>query len=317
LPQVRHLEGDPHFDLFGPDLEPNGWEWEAATPAQRAEFWRLAAVRYGTAWDAQMASGLGVDGRPLRPVKPRREMPRPDTKPGKRFTDEQAARFGRDIRRQDGPPLTPHRLASRARRWARMKPIENGVRGYWIKGAGKLPWGEIMGYHATGMAGTGVKGQVTGIIRDLVGLSPRFLAQARQQSVADWQRTVGDSIRRMSATMLTRLALLKEELADLFDAEAAETESTTPDFARIERIRRRREQVGQMIYRLEMDPLIRGRQGSSSRGWNFAGGSRRTAGGGQQQQRPSTAPRVRFTPLRPGETKILIQRSTRDQLRGG
>jgi hypothetical protein len=309
VPQTVLAGPEPQFIISGADVEPQTWEWSVATEAQREEYYRLFARRAGTAWDTQLSRGIGADGAPLFPVimKYRKRLEQLKTKPGKGWDKGTIAQFAQDKRRIDGPPLTPRRLASRTRRLARMKPEGNRVRGYWVEG-----WARIIGYHREGIR----RKDVGRVVRDVVGLAPTYLKSAVRLATLDWMKTVGDSIRRMSATMLTRLALLKEELADLFDAEDAEYASATPDLARIERIRRRREQVGQMIYRLEMDPLIRGRQGSSSRGWNFAGGSRRTTGGGQQQKPPPFRPVVTPAVLRPGESRILIRRTTRDVMRG-
>lgn len=45
---------------------------------------------------------------------------------------------------------------------------------------------EILAYHAAGKAGTGRKGQVTGIVRDIMGVSPRTINAIR----SEWKYTI-------------------------------------------------------------------------------------------------------------------------------
>lgn len=139
----------------------------------------------------QLAAGIGSDGKPL--VKPQ------------------------DISRQwyrdrglewRGPSMSPQFAASRFSRHLRVAAFPPGqpdrVVGYWSHGTAK-----IAHYHATGTAGRGrpyfdddgkikgwrgLSGQVTGIYRNIVGLSKAWLAWAIARARAEWERTFGGGV---------------------------------------------------------------------------------------------------------------------------
>lgn len=80
-----------------------------------------------------------------------------------------------------GPTMAPFRRGSRsiATFFAdrRGSTVVAGFRGRGV---------EILAYHAAGKAGTGKKGQVTGIVRDVMGVSPQTVQAIRDE----WRGTI-------------------------------------------------------------------------------------------------------------------------------
>jgi hypothetical protein len=104
---------------------------------------------------ARMA-GLDADGRTL-----------PDVQRPRRWPGYAGA---------TGPALAPHGPASRSiagffaevARHAGGFVVRCGIRGRGV---------EVLGYHALGRAGTGRKGQTTGVRRDVLGIPPQYLPE--------------------------------------------------------------------------------------------------------------------------------------------
>jgi hypothetical protein len=305
----RNLPTDSaSFEIFGADVEPTHWAWSVASAGDRRLFWVRFAVLAGTAWDAQIASGIGADGSPLMPVRRRGTLPRPGTAASRKWDGKLKGRFKADEARQDGPPLTPHRLASRARRWARAKPLADRVRFYWVGSHKGKKWGAIMAWHSLGMAGTGKKGQVTGRVRDIVGIADKFLEPAVARARKEWAAAAGAKYEAMARTMATRLATLREEFADLTDL------LPTAEPTRWEAMYARLNVLGQLIARIELDPILTAfRNSAGSAPGPDAGDWRWTKDNPTRMVR-----RIRpVAPLPAGQTRVLRRRSTVDQLRGG
>jgi hypothetical protein len=249
----RNLPTDSaSFEIFGADVEPTHWAWSVASAGDRRLFWTRFAVLAGTAWDAQIASGIGADGSPLMPVRRRGTLPRPGTAASRKWDGKLKGRFKADEARQDGPPLTPHRLASRARRWARAKPLADRVKFYWVGSHKGKKWGAIMAWHSLGMAGTGKKGQVTGRVRDIVGIADKFLAPAIVRGRKEWAATAGAKYEAMASVMATRRALLLEEIADLEAMGFGEVL-----ILRFMRIQERLASIRAQVDRISNDPVFR------------------------------------------------------------
>jgi hypothetical protein len=242
---------EAYFEIFGADVEPAHWAWPVASPADRATYWTRLAVLAGTAWDAQIAAGIGADGAPLMAVRRRGNIPKPGTSASRKWDAKLTGRFDRDIKRQDGPPLTPHRLASRARRWARAKPMPDRVRFYWVGSHKGKKWSAIMAWHSLGMAGTGKKGQVTGKVRDIVGIADKFLAPAVARARKDWAASVGAKYEGMARAMGKRLILLREEIQEL-----EEMATAVLNIERFASIRNRINVVRSMANRIAADPVF-------------------------------------------------------------
>lgn len=180
------------FRLDGRLAEPKTARWRAATPAQRAAYWPILAERLLVEWRGQMLAGRGRRGKLRRP--------RP---------------ISRVAYRQDGlgwrgPALLPQREQSRAYRLAKVAAYADlgRVTGYFAGG-----FGRILSYHHTGTAGRGIpwfddagrihwrglKGQVTGIVRDLMPTATT-IALAVESASARWARSAGPAPPRPAAS---------------------------------------------------------------------------------------------------------------------
>lgn len=75
-----------------------------------------------------------------------------------------------------GPTLAPFGLLSRS-----IRSFYAEWRGQVLAAGFRGPGVEILAYHALGRAGTGRKGQVTGIVRDVLGVSPQTIQALRDE----------------------------------------------------------------------------------------------------------------------------------------
>lgn len=189
MQRVNLKPGKASFTVYGPDVTPRTPEWSGSGAASRAAYWPILASWVKRAMIQQLAAGLGADGKPLPPPKA-------------------VSREWYMVRRKEwrGPSMSPQFGASRFQRHLRVVPFPSGpnadrVVGFWSHGAAK-----IAHWHATGTAGRGVPirdgdgrlkgfrglpGQTTGIVRDVVGVSPGWLAWAVQGATRDWQERYG------------------------------------------------------------------------------------------------------------------------------
>jgi hypothetical protein len=127
----------------------------AARPDQvRAAITQLGQFAYYAKQD-EIRRGIGVDGKPFKPVKP---ASRPDGAKGK--------------------PLDPHYADSRTMRLLAVHEDGKGVTLFW-RGHGRKSWTTILGYHADGL----VRGAP---VRDTIGLSPRGRAKVAERFGQYW-----------------------------------------------------------------------------------------------------------------------------------
>lgn len=143
------------FSLAGPDVEPEHWSWALASPAERRAYYLTlgrACIRRKL---LELRAGIGVDGRPLKPVKPES---RPD-----------GAR---------GQPLSPHDAASRFQRWLRMFAAVDRCTLYWTNLWSRAVRGHMVGW-----------GHLP--VRNVVGLTRRHVREAVTEARAGWAKMHG------------------------------------------------------------------------------------------------------------------------------
>lgn len=140
------------FSLSGADVEPVHWAWALAGPKERRAYYLDLGRACYRRKILELAAGIGVDGRPLRPVKP---SSRPD--------------------RATGPPLSPHEAASRFQRYLVKQPFADPTRCtlYWTQGWAKVVRGHMVGW-----------GHLP--VRDVVGLTKRHVREAVAEARAAW-----------------------------------------------------------------------------------------------------------------------------------
>jgi hypothetical protein len=94
-----------------------------------------------------------------------------------------------------GPTLAPFNQASRSIAAfygdIHSDRIEFGYRGRRV---------EILAYHATGRAGTGRKGQTTGIVRDVFGFSPQTRQSLTRMFESHWRSTFRRGVAAVRST---------------------------------------------------------------------------------------------------------------------
>jgi hypothetical protein len=171
------------FWLSGKLAEPNTARWKAATEEQRLTYWPILADRLLVEWRGQMLAGRGRRGKVRR-----------------------ALAISRLIYKQEGeghrgPGLLPRREESRAWRHARVTPYADlgRVTGYFVAGTARF-----LSYHHTGTSGRGIpyfddsgrlvgwmglRGQVTGIVRDLLPTATT-IALAVSSASTRWARSM-------------------------------------------------------------------------------------------------------------------------------
>jgi hypothetical protein len=153
------------FRLAGPDFEPyRDEDWKRASEADRKAYWNEVGRLAYAAKQRELAQGIGVDGKPLFPVK----HPRPDG--------------------AKGPPLSPHRIQSRFRRYLDWREGRDGVTLFWGHS-----WRAIVGYHMLG------KGHLP--VRNVVGLTLPSQNGIRERARRWWRaRNPLNAVRRLFRT---------------------------------------------------------------------------------------------------------------------
>lgn len=184
MPQRRDIRpGRARWTLSGADVRPRGREWTRATPEARAAYWPILARWAKLGMTAQLLAGEGTDGAYMR---------QPKAISRKWYRDR-----GREWR---GKTMSPQHADSRFIAQLVVMAGADRVVGTWPRETAR-----IASYHARGKAGRGrpifdggrivgwrgLKGQTTGIVRDFVGLNPKWLAWAVRKAVGEWRTAVG------------------------------------------------------------------------------------------------------------------------------
>jgi hypothetical protein len=179
VPQTRVIRpGIARWTLSGADVRPQGREWRRASPDQRAAYYPILARRAREAMVSQLLEGGGTDGNRMR---------RP------RGISRQSYR-DRGLEWQ-GPTMSPQHARSRF-----IATLTVVVRGARVVGTWPLEVARIASWHARGLAGRGrpyfdggrlvgwrgIRGATTGIVRDFIGLSARWLEWAVRTASAEW-----------------------------------------------------------------------------------------------------------------------------------
>ena len=184
MPQTVSIgPGRAQWTLSGSDVRPDPVRWRKATQEQREAYWTVLAHWSRLALQAQLLAGEDAEGKPLIPAKPISR---------KGYRDA-----GKEWR---GPPMSPQLAASRfvSQIQTTAKPARRPSR---VVGTWPLETRRIASWHARGLAGRGIpffdadgklagwmglKGQVTGIVRNVVGLNRKRLAWGVRKAVEEW-----------------------------------------------------------------------------------------------------------------------------------
>ena len=190
------------FRVSGWDCQPPEWRSKSPSRRQRIKYYRILAAELYLQKQASLAAGEDRHGSPLAPVR----LPRSGTSDW----------HGRPYRRGTGPPLAPYRADSRARNLLRVRSDSRSATIYWVaaplgkaRPGGPRTYPELLVLHATGMAGTGRKGQVTGIVRDIVGLPDARLLLAVERAIRRWR--LGKGPRPINLPATTRAGATRRE----------------------------------------------------------------------------------------------------------
>ena len=171
------------FRVSGWDTQPPEWRSRPPSRRQRIKYYRILAAELYLQKQASLAAGEDRHGEPLAEVK----RPRSGTSDW----------HGKPYRRGTGPPLAPYRADSRVRNLLRVRSDTRSATVYWVAAplggkrkpgsTGPRTFPELLVIHATGVAGTGRKGQVTGIVRDVIGLPDARLLVAVERAIRRWR----------------------------------------------------------------------------------------------------------------------------------
>lgn len=151
-----------------PAAEWVGPAWEGAPDGLRRRYLEYVAGLARAAKLRELRRGVGVDGDRLRRVK---RSSRPDG--------------------ATGPPLSPHRAASRAQKWIRASVGTGHVTLWWSHG-----WGQILGYHRAGSARLPV--------RNVIGLTDPDMVRLRAEARRYWRSLAGPASPRPVRVVDTR-----------------------------------------------------------------------------------------------------------------
>lgn len=183
MPLIANATGRrAYFRVGGWDTEPPEWLGSPPSRRQRARYYRILASELWHQKQASLAEGEDAYGTPLAPVR----RPRSGTSDW----------HGRPYRNGGGPPLMPYRVESRTRNLLRVRSDTRSAIVYWIPAplpnrkrgsGGPKTFPELLILHATGRAGTGRKGQVSGIIRNVIGLPDARLIVAVETAIRRWR----------------------------------------------------------------------------------------------------------------------------------
>jgi hypothetical protein len=155
------------FWLLAEDIEPrDDPAWAGATDGLRAWFWREAVRLASAAYDRSRERGLDRFDRPLAAITDKTRKYR---------------RSAMGTADPDAPPLTPAWGLSRTRSLVRYRIVAGQGAWFWhIHGPQKGPaWGQILAWHAAGAVNGGK-------VRDVLGFSPRNLAEVRDKMRGWW-----------------------------------------------------------------------------------------------------------------------------------
>lgn len=188
MQRVNLSAGKASFTILGPDVVPLTAAYARASERRKRAYWPILARHARDAMVGQLEAGLGADGAPLPPPKA--------------ISRQWYQDRGLEWR---GPSMSPQNRKSRFHRHLRVIAFPAGkpdrVIGFWSHGTAQLAH-----YHATGTAGRGrpyfdgagkirgwrgLPGQVTGIVRNIVGLSAEWLALAVSRARAEWMSRFG------------------------------------------------------------------------------------------------------------------------------
>lgn len=164
------LATDPN--AYAIDVKPpKGPAWDSARDSQRLRYWQEVGRLGAAAKQEDLARGVGVDGRKLRPIT--------------EATRKRRALFDYSpmgTASPKAPPLTPCYSASRTRSLLRWEATAEGVTFGWAYDihTGR-PWGEILRYHADG------GGHLPA--RDVIGLSATATKRVQRDATAWWVKT--------------------------------------------------------------------------------------------------------------------------------
>lgn len=279
---VNLSSGKASFSITGPDVEPLSDSWRRATPDQRRAYWPILARWVRDAKIKSLEGGEDARGDSLTP-------------PTNPLSREWYRITGREWR---GPSMSPQNGRSRTQRYLAVEPFPRGkpdrIVGFWRGG-----FARILNYHALGIAGrgrpyfddagrmrgwAGIPGATTGIVRDVVGLSPVWTQWAANNARNEWERSVGARIaarpampmptqipgrNRMDAVWDAMLAAVQNEIEDLFllytdRQQAGATEDELADIlTRIGELQRREIQIPGAPFRRRrrrprnVDPRVR------------------------------------------------------------
>lgn len=146
------------FTVSGPEYEPTGAE-ALRTEDDRRYWWKIFGEWCLRAKRKELAKGQDRRGKPFKPIK----YVRPDG--------------------ATGPPLSPHRRASRFQKWARVVATTRQVTLFWSHG-----WAKVVGAHAfPKVRPAGWKLPK----RDAVGLTPGSLRWAFGMTLGAWRHKIG------------------------------------------------------------------------------------------------------------------------------
>lgn len=149
-----------NIKLRGSEWEPQHPSWRKASAEERMRMWRKIGEFAQAAFRRQLLRGEGADGGKLAAVKP---SSRPD--------------------HATGPPLDPHRTASRTYSLVSIHSTDHGCTLFWRADQGRS-WTTILGYHADGL----VRGAP---VRDVIGLSPRAERETKSRTETYWRTIRG------------------------------------------------------------------------------------------------------------------------------
>jgi hypothetical protein len=183
------------FRVSGRDVWPPEWHRKPPSRRQRIRYFRILKSEIYNQKMASLAAGEDRYGEPLAPVR--------------RPRGGQSDWHGKPYRRGSGPPLSPFGPQSRTRNLMRARSDSRSVVISWVparlrkpRPGGPKTFTEIIVLHATGRAGTGRKGQTTGVVRDIVGLPDARLLLAVERAIRRWR--LGEKPRPMELPNTSR-----------------------------------------------------------------------------------------------------------------
>lgn len=183
MPLVATAQGRvARFRVGGLDVEPREWLVSPPSLKRRRQYYQILAAELWHQKQQSLAEGEDRSGLPLAPVR----------RPRSGISDWHE----RPYRGGPGPPLAPYRIESRVRNLLRVRSDSRSAVVYWIPAplrnrkrgsTGPKTFAELLVLHAQGRTGTGRKGQVAGIYRDVIGLPDSRLIVAVERAIRRWR----------------------------------------------------------------------------------------------------------------------------------